>query len=126
MASATYETTTRTIEETTVVLRLTEGEASSLKGVLDALDYTGTLTSLRDALTNPRPTVAATASDTVEYDGKTYELSAKYRDVDGDTWEFRRDAEDGQVEGRLVGQHYWYPHNTPGHIENDFGPLDRL
>ncbi|WP_030997544.1 phiSA1p31-related protein [Streptomyces sp. NRRL F-5630] len=125
MASAAYETTTRTIEETTVVLRLTEHEADELRVLVGESDATRVRLNILQALQEITSPVAATASDTVEYDGKTYELGARYRDVDGDVWEFRRN-EGGQVEGRYSTAYPWSDDYYPGYVERTFGPLAKL
>ncbi|MYY03090.1 MULTISPECIES: phiSA1p31-related protein [unclassified Streptomyces] len=94
MAEAQYETRTRTVEETFVVLRLTEDEAEELAGRLlyDAAD-SDCMQRLLEALRHP--VSPAPPADTFEYGGVMYDLSAKYRDTEADVWSFtgRRDPE---------------------------------
>lgn len=88
MAHAQYETRTKTVEETVVVLRLTEDEADTLRSILDG--YSGpNSVSIRSALAKPTaPMEAATSGDTFEYAGVTYDLGAAYRDQEDDCWTF--------------------------------------
>lgn len=91
MAIAQYDTRTRTVEETVVVLTLTEDEADELRHVVGAASGTRTLVRIFDVLAAPTPPATpAPAADTFEYDGVTYELNATYVDRDNDTWYFAR------------------------------------
>ncbi|MFJ3588612.1 phiSA1p31-related protein [Streptomyces sp. NPDC090231] len=85
MAEAQYETRTKTVEETVVVLRLTEGEADTLRSILDGYGGPNSV-SIRSALT--KPTGPETAAATFEYGGVAYEYGQGYRDQDGDVFQF--------------------------------------
>ncbi|WP_326812128.1 phiSA1p31-related protein [Streptomyces scopuliridis] len=87
MASAQYETRTRTVEEKIVVLTLTEDEARALWEVVGEADGTPTMTRIYRALGSPGDSTA-TPDDTYEYDGVSYNLYATYRDREGDEWTF--------------------------------------
>ncbi|WP_406324054.1 phiSA1p31-related protein [Streptomyces niveus] len=90
MATAQYETRSRTVEETVVVLTLTEDEADELREIVGNADGSLALERVYRALASPAaPEADAEAStDTYEYDGVTYDLSARYRDCEGDEWTF--------------------------------------
>ncbi|WP_228973431.1 phiSA1p31-related protein [Streptomyces sp. DH12] len=135
MATAQYETRTRTVEETVVVLELTEDEAAGLRGVLESLDYTGNLTSLLKALQGPE---VPTPTDTYTYDGVVYDLSAQYRDVEGDIWEFSTELSgpdtldhmnDGTPLARFrtgssgFGRHWTF---SLAEVTRNYGPLTKV
>ncbi|MYW28341.1 phiSA1p31-related protein [Streptomyces sp. SID2119] len=85
MATAQYGTRTRTVEETVVVLTLTEDEADALEALV--LGESGAVMErIYRALRQTEP--PAPAADTFEYDGVTYELGATYRDRVGDKFTF--------------------------------------
>ncbi|MFB7479531.1 phiSA1p31-related protein [Streptomyces anulatus] len=90
MATAQYETRTRTVEEKVVVLTLTEDEADELRTIVGLADGTRTTVRIYQALEKIEAPTPAQAADTFEYDGVTYELGARYEDCDGDPWYFTR------------------------------------
>lgn len=95
MATAQYETRTRTVEETVVVLTLTEDEADELRKVVGAADGTRTMVCILRAIGAPGVPNPETSADTYQYNGMTYDLTERYRDCEGDEWSFtgRRSAE---------------------------------
>ncbi|MFE7624280.1 phiSA1p31-related protein [Streptomyces sp. NPDC057509] len=127
MATAQYDTRTRMVEETVVVLTLTEEEADALKDFIGAsTDGTRVMMRVFEALAKPtQPEQPAPAADTFEYDGVTYDLATRYHDRDGDVWRFER-RPDGAVRGRLsddpIGDH-----NIPlGEAVDRFGPMKKV
>ncbi|WP_069752927.1 phiSA1p31-related protein [Streptomyces sp. EN16] len=102
MATAQYETRTRTVEETVVVLTLTEDEAVELRQHIEKVPVSGVVYRVYEALTAPTAAQPAPSTDTFEYEGVTYDLNAKYTDKDGDVWSFRRRAS-GDTEGHFQG-----------------------
>ncbi|KDQ65723.1 phiSA1p31-related protein [Streptomyces sp. NTK 937] len=103
MATAQYETRTRTIEETVVVLTLTEDEADELRQHIEKTSVSGTVYRVYEALAKPAAEQPAPAADTFEYDGVTYDLGATYTDRDNDTWYFAR------IDGEVIGDGYHKP-----------------
>ncbi|MEV7250251.1 phiSA1p31-related protein [Streptomyces cyaneofuscatus] len=99
MATAQYETRTRTVEETVVVLTLTEDEAKELREHIERVAVSGVVYRVYEALIKSTPPAQqpAPAADTFEYDGVTYELNATYVDRDGDKWHFAR------IDGEVIG-----------------------
>ncbi|OSC76493.1 hypothetical protein B5180_01680 [Streptomyces sp. BF-3] len=97
MATAQYDTRTRTVEETVVVLTLTEDEADALKEELVLISGSEVVRQVLGALRRPTTEQPAPAADTFEYDGVTYELDAAYTDRDNDTWYFAR------IGGEVIG-----------------------
>ncbi|MET9959293.1 phiSA1p31-related protein [Streptomyces sp. NPDC006326] len=85
MATAEYETTTRTVEETLVVLKLTEDEADELCEIVGAADGTRRAVAILQALQRPE---APKPSTTYTYRGETYDMGATYLDDSGDPWIF--------------------------------------
>lgn len=69
-----------------------------------------------------------TDEDTYEYDGVIYDLTAKYRDRDGDVWKFNSatrgedDTPAGSMNG-YAGDDYSY---TLGYAAKNYGPLTRV
>ncbi|WNI28623.1 phiSA1p31-related protein [Streptomyces sp. ITFR-6] len=124
MAEAQYEIRTETVEKTVVVLTLTEDEASSLKGVLEALDYTGCLTSLLASLT--KPTAPETSADTFEYGGVTYDLHAAYIDQEDDTWTFTGRRTDGGDPYVTMYAGRDNRGDTLSSIVHGYGPLEKV
>jgi hypothetical protein len=130
MASAQYETITRTVEETSVLLRLTEDEANELRMVVGKTISTPTLTSVYRALATPNASEPADeATDTFEYAGVTYELGALYEDVENDRFEFGGGlASNGSPRGRLVGRGgdrgnwNW----SLAEVAHNYGPLTKV
>ncbi|MGW6638499.1 phiSA1p31-related protein [Streptomyces cyaneofuscatus] len=122
MAEAQYETRTRTVEETVVVLTLTEGEADELRTLIGQSSATPDRVALLNALT--RPSQPAPAAETFEYDGVTYELGATYRDRDGDKWHFAR------FDDEVVGNTYEVPNSLADGSSLAFvmsyGPLTKI
>jgi hypothetical protein len=121
MANAHYETATRTVEETFVVLKLTEEEADALREIVGASDGTRVSVRILKALQE----IGHGAADTYTVDGKTYDLSARYRDRDSDVWEFTgRRSPDGVPRVTSTGS----PDNpdTITEIEADYGPLTKV
>lgn len=128
MATAQYETRTRTTEETVVVLTLTEDEADALREVVGASDGTRTMVRIFDALDRPTPPEKpASAADTFEYDGVTYDLNAQYVDKDGDIWSFRR-RENGDTEGHLQtwAATHWDPYFGLPYVARTYAPLTKV
>lgn len=87
MATAQHETRTRTVEERFVVLTLTEDEAGTLRSILGGYSGPNAIGIYR-ALAVPAAPKAETSADTFEHLGITYDLSAAYRDREGDEWTF--------------------------------------
>lgn len=122
MAEAQYETCTRTVEETFVVLRLTEDEADTLRSILDG--YSGpNSVSIRSALA--KPATPETSADTTEYRGVTYDVAARYVDKDGDVWRFQRLA-DGVVRGRWTDGPIAWHHAGLSEVVDEMGPLTKV
>lgn len=94
MAHAQRETRTRTVEETVVVLTISEDEADSLRLLIDRHDTRGALSETRAALESPGTTDPGT---TAIHNAVTYDLRAQYRDTDGDVWVLRRSPSDPRV-----------------------------
>ncbi|MFD4234268.1 phiSA1p31-related protein [Streptomyces sp. NPDC058542] len=89
MATAQYETRTRTVEETVVILTLTEDEARALREVIGEATVSGMVYRVYEALSKPTsPEQPAPAAETFEYDGVTYDLGVRYTDKDNDPWYF--------------------------------------
>ncbi|MFE6493381.1 phiSA1p31-related protein [Streptomyces sp. NPDC057748] len=109
MAEAQYETRTRTVEETVVVLTLTEEEADELRQVA-GMSSGYAMARVYRALTQPAaPEGATTAAETFEYKGITYEIGAIYRDAEGDHFDFRAelsafDTPDCNADGTPIGR----------------------
>lgn len=104
MATAQYDTRTRTVEETVVVLTLTEDEAVELRQHIEKVPVSGVVYRVYEALIKPTPPEQpAPAADTFEYDGVTYELGATYRDRTGDFFKIESDIHpmDGTPRARL-------------------------
>ncbi|MGW1547486.1 phiSA1p31-related protein [Streptomyces sp. NPDC002346] len=133
MASAQYETRTRTVEERFVVLTLTEDEAEELREM--AGGTSGRLAAgIYRVLASPTAAEAATdeAGDTFTHSGITYEIGVLYHDTEGDYFEMRReiDAEDGTPVGRY---RYCSPTAQPGdwawtlaEVVHNHGPLTKV
>ncbi|MCQ6554753.1 phiSA1p31-related protein [Streptomyces sp. C10-9-1] len=81
---ATAKRETRTVEETVTTLTLTDDEASSLRGVLESLDYIGSLSDVLRALSDPQD------ASTYVYKGVAYDLNKSYADRDNELWTFAR------------------------------------
>ncbi|GAA3018660.1 phiSA1p31-related protein [Streptomyces fulvorobeus] len=139
MASAQYETRTRTVEETIVVLRLTEDEADELRDEISSAAGTGRLCSVHRALSKPAPSEAKAPSDTFEYNGVTYEMGAVYQDADGDHFDFKAElsgpgmsgmANDRTPIGRFRGGYADGEPNdwgwTLGEVVDNHGPLTKV
>lgn len=135
MAEARYETTSRTVEETSVVLTLTEEEAKELRRIVGESESTPASLSILSALTfatHAAPT--AQPFDGFEYAGAMYEYGVVYEDQSGDRFEFdAKKADDGTPRGRLVyyggydecgdyGQWNW----SLAEAVDDYGPLCRI
>lgn len=63
--------------------------------------------------------------DTYTHNGVTYDLSAKYRDRDGDVWRFQR-MSDGAVHGRWTAGPIEVHHSTLAEVADECGPLTRV
>jgi hypothetical protein len=63
--------------------------------------------------------------DTHAHNGVTYDLSAKYRDRDGDVWRFQR-MSDGAVHGRWTAGPIEVHHSTLAEVADECGPLTRV
>ncbi|MER5501339.1 phiSA1p31-related protein [Streptomyces sp. NPDC002561] len=126
MAHAQYETRTRTVEETVVVLTLTEDEAKELRDVVREDGSTRAMARIYRALMKPEAPEPEPepSADTFEHDGVTYDLNAKYRDTDGDVWRFARFG--NEVIGGCI--------HKPENIDDgcslafvmDYGPLTKV
>ncbi|MFD5198838.1 phiSA1p31-related protein [Streptomyces sp. NPDC058375] len=125
MAAAQYETRTRTVEETVVVLTLTEDEAEELRTIVGHADGTRTTVRIYQALEKIEAPKPAPAADTFEYDGVTYDLNAKYKDRDGDVWSFTgRLSDDGIPRVTYTG--YADNIDTIAEIADNYGPLTKV
>ncbi|MFE5828703.1 phiSA1p31-related protein [Streptomyces sp. NPDC056508] len=131
MAHAQYETRTRTVEETVVVLTMSEDEADELRRIVNDNGDSPALYRVHAALQKPEPPKAeAPSTNTFELDGVTYEIGVVYRDAEGDC--FRFDAEispDGSPYGRLgsrlsdtFGSQCW----TLREVAGGYGPLTKV
>ncbi|GGY88867.1 hypothetical protein CP967_31310 [Streptomyces nitrosporeus] len=128
MATAQYDTRTRTLEETVIVLTLTQDEADELREVLASDASTRATVCILDALTRPtQPEQSAPAADTyTSAAGITYDLSASYRDRGGDVWEFtgKRTVHSGRPFVTYTG--YMDNDDTVDDIEANWGPLVKV
>lgn len=130
MVSAQYETRSRTVDETVVVLTLTEDEADELRTIVGKTIGTPTLTSVYRALATPNASEPADeATDTFEYEGVAYELGALYEDAENDRFEFGNGlASNGSPRGRLVwrggdrGNWNW----SLAEAVHSYGPLTKV
>ncbi|WP_097964567.1 phiSA1p31-related protein [Streptomyces sp. or20] len=129
MATAQYDNRTRTVEETVVVLTLTEHEAEALKDELILIHGSEVVRQVLGALRRPTAKQSAPTADTFEYDGVTYELGATYRDTEGDRFTFERGTKsDGTPPGRLHyadgshGDTNW----SLGEVVHNYGPLTKV
>ncbi|MGW0468299.1 phiSA1p31-related protein [Streptomyces sp. NPDC003027] len=124
MATAEYETTTRTVAETLVVLKLTEDEADELREVVEEADGTRTMVSIMRALQRP----ATPKADTYDYGGITYDLTASYTDRDGDSWAFSPSHldEDEVPRGRFRNRADFETHYNLKRVIDAFGPLTKV
>ncbi|WP_186783692.1 phiSA1p31-related protein [Streptomyces sp. CBG33] len=129
MAEARYETTSRTVEETSVVLTLTEEEAKELRRIVGEAESTPAGLSILSALTfatHGEPT--AQPVDGFEYAGAMYEYGVVYEDQRGDSFEFDAEkTDDGTPRGRLVysrgpGAWVW----SLAEAVDGYGPLHRI
>ncbi|MFD3952220.1 phiSA1p31-related protein [Streptomyces albidoflavus] len=105
MAKARYETASRTVEETSVVLTLTEEEAKELRRIVGEAESTPAGLSILSALTFATHAELPTAQpvDGFEYAGAMYEYGVVYEDQCGDRFEFdAKKADDGTPRGRFV------------------------
>ncbi|MFD4699802.1 hypothetical protein [Streptomyces niveus] len=133
MATAQYETRSRTVEETVIVLTLTEDEADELRAVIGASDGTRAMLRILRAMQAPEAPEAETPADTFEHEGVAYLLGgALYRDNEGDHVEFHPSglAADGTPKAR-------YRYGGPdceaydwtwsiGQAVREFGPLTKV
>ncbi|MFE5093256.1 phiSA1p31-related protein [Streptomyces sp. NPDC056638] len=135
MAHAQYETRTRTVEETVVVLTLTEDEAEELAGrLLYDADDSERMREVVAALRTPAApeTAPDQAGDTFDHNGITYEYGVLYRDPEGDYFEMRRETDAG--DGTPVGRYrYLKPTAEPGEwswtlaeVVGTHGPLTKV
>lgn len=71
--------------------------------------------------------VDESAADTYEHGGVTYDLTAEYRDRDGDRWKFSADSpgDDGTPVGTMNGSGS-DPSYTLGYAARDYGPLRKI
>ncbi|MER6485706.1 phiSA1p31-related protein [Streptomyces virginiae] len=121
MASAQYETATRTVEETLVVLKLTEDEADALREIVGASDGTRLHVGILKALEQIGHGADGTYTPTV----KAYDLSAAYRDRSGDVWTFTgRRAPDGEPYVTYTDTASNTDRITD--IEREWGPLTKV
>ncbi|MFF8473863.1 phiSA1p31-related protein [Streptomyces sp. NPDC015414] len=82
MAEATQSVRTVTTEVKTFTLTLSPEEFEWLKDVVGAAPFTATSRSVWEAVKSPAN------GDVYTYEGVSYDLTAKYLDTSGDTWEF--------------------------------------
>ncbi|MEW1551394.1 phiSA1p31-related protein [Streptomyces tsukubensis] len=113
-----------------VVLTLTEDEAGELRALVGASDATPARVRIVTALNGvrkPQADESASPADTVEYDGRTYDLTARYKDSDGDVWRFRRRL-GGGTEGHLARWRAdtWDGASSLEFVVQTFGPLTRV
>ncbi|MFF6928325.1 phiSA1p31-related protein [Streptomyces californicus] len=122
MATAQRGTRTRTVEETVVVLTLTEDEADALEALV--LGESGAVMErIYWALRQTEP--PAPAADTFEYNGVVYDLGAQYRDQDGDVWSFTgRLSGDGIPRATCIGNASSVA--TIAMIADSCGPLTKV
>ncbi|MGP3750859.1 phiSA1p31-related protein [Streptomyces sp. IBSNAI001] len=123
MATAQYETRTRTVEETVVVLTLTEDEADELRTIVGLADGTRTTVRIYQALEKIEAPKPAPADDTFEYDGVTYDLDATYADKQGDTWTFTGNRHSNGSPA-LVCEYSGY--TEIGDVLDSYGPLTKV
>ncbi|MFD3361588.1 phiSA1p31-related protein [Streptomyces albidoflavus] len=139
MAEARYETTSRTVEETSVVLTLTEEETKELRRIVGESESTPAGLSILSALTHATHAELPSRqpSDGFEYEGGLYEYGVVYEDKSGDRFEFdAKKADDGTPRGRLV---YYGGYDECGGYDDygrwnwslaeavdDYGPLRRI
>jgi hypothetical protein len=114
MATAQYETRSRTVTETAVVLVLTEDEADDLRGLVGAADATPNRVAILRALTEP-----SGSTDTFDYRGVTYEMGATYQDDTGDDWKFRHTP--GGLPVSTAGS--WSEGRDLAYVVSEYGPL---
>ncbi|MEV7425191.1 phiSA1p31-related protein [Streptomyces sp. NPDC091212] len=125
MAEAQYETRTRTVEETVIVLTLTEDEADALKEELILISGSEVVRRMLGALRRPAAEQPAPSADTFEHDGVTCDLNARYRDRDGDVWRFER-RPDGSVRGSWYGTDIGDYHSLLSDVATECGPLTKV
>lgn len=82
----------------------------------DGVDYQSNASFLR--LVEP-------AGDTYEHDGVTYDLTARYRDRDGDVWKFER-RPDGKVLGTYFSRSVDEYDDELSEVVSGYGPLTRV
>ncbi|MFJ5103210.1 phiSA1p31-related protein [Streptomyces sp. NPDC088554] len=138
MATAQYDTRTRTAEETVVVLTLTEDEADELRHVVGAADGTRTMVHIFGALGKPAQPASLEAAGektytptVFTYGGVTYEMGAVYRDKEGDHFKFETPLSltDNTPRGRIgnrEGSSFGGPRWTLAEVASDFGPLTKV
>ncbi|MFJ6237974.1 phiSA1p31-related protein [Streptomyces griseus] len=128
MATAQYDTRTRTVEETVVVLTLTEDEADALREVIGAADGTRTMVRIFDVLDRPAPPEqpALAAETYTSPAGIIYDLSATYRDRSGDVWEFTGKRSAHSCKPFVTYTGYMDNDDTVDDIEAEWGPLTKV
>ncbi|MER7922145.1 phiSA1p31-related protein [Streptomyces sp. NPDC096057] len=114
MATAQYETRSRTVTETAVVLVLTEDEADDLRALITASASTPSRVSILEALTSPTG-----STDTFDFQGTTYEMGVWYQDDGGDDWTFRH-SPDGLPVSTADS---WSEGRTLAYVVQEYGPL---
>ncbi|WP_326742612.1 phiSA1p31-related protein [Streptomyces sp. NBC_01768] len=138
MAKAQYETRTRTVEETVVVLTLTEDEANELRHVAGTSRRIA-LRGIYHALRVPSAPEPETSADTFELYGIVYEIGAVYRDAEGDHFDFKAELsapgtpdnnDDGTPIGRFRGRYADGDPNKWGwslrEVVENHGPLTKV
>ncbi|MFI0211994.1 phiSA1p31-related protein [Streptomyces diastaticus] len=126
MAEARYETTTRTVEEVSVVLTLTAEETRELRRIVGEAESTPAGLSILSALTFA--THVEPDSDMYTHDGVAYQLTARYRDEEGDVWKFRRNPDNPrevQAQTAPVLDGHWDEFTLPT-VVRKYGPLCRV
>ena len=66
----------------------------------------------------------APQTDTHTHDGVAYDLSASYRDKDGDVWRF--ETLDDAVRGGINGNEVYPYSETLAEVVGDYGPLSKV
>ncbi|WP_369147084.1 phiSA1p31-related protein [Streptomyces sp. R44] len=121
MAHAQYETRTRTVEETVVVLEISENDADELRAIVGAADGTRAMVRVFQAL----EAIGAPMKSETYATGSTYELNAKYRDRSGDVWEFTgKRSQSGEPYVTYTG--FMDNEDTISEIEREWGPLVKV
>ncbi|MEU1074329.1 MULTISPECIES: phiSA1p31-related protein [unclassified Streptomyces] len=123
MATAQYETRSRTVEETVVVLTVSEDEADELRKLIDDTRWGHGLHNVREALNVPKPPALGTMY--ADGRGNAYDLMEAYRDTNGDVWSFTGRCDSAGVP-RVTMSGNLGNTDTITEIEADWGPLRKV